>query len=215
MSRQTSAFTSMTPPVSPRTTTGTTPTIAQKMSLVEVSEFYQTYPMQAAVLTCGVKASLADFIAQLKSSSENFELRRNFAYVIYGGIFVGLMAHLEYDHLFPLMFGPGRGHVVEKVIFDDFVSAPLMWLPPAYLIKAMVYDYSLEEGLQKYWNDIQNNSLLQRYWTVWVPAQSISFSVVPDHLRVAWMASISFFWFIMFSTLASKTDEENAVAAEE
>jgi protein Mpv17 len=183
------------------------------MSLQEVSDFYQTYPMQSAVLTCGVKASLADGVAQLKSSPI-FQLRRNFAYVIYGGIFIGLMAHMEYDHLFPLMFGEGHGHVVEKVLFDDFVSAPLMWLPPAYLIKAMVYDYSLEEGLQKYWYDIQNNALLQRYWTIWVPAQSISFSVVPDHLRVAFMASVSFFWIIMLSTLSSKSDEDNLVTVE-
>jgi hypothetical protein len=126
------------------------------MSLEEVSDFYQTYPMQAAVLTCGVKASLADGIAQFKSPAM-FELRRNFAYVMYGGIFVGFMAHMEYDHLFPIMFGPEHGHIVEKVLFDNFVSAPLMWLPPAYLIKAMVYDYSLKEGLQKYINDVQDH----------------------------------------------------------
>jgi hypothetical protein len=64
------------------------------MTLTEVSNFYETYPMEAAVLTCGFKASLADVVAQLKSTS-SLEPRRNVAYVLYGGIFVGLMAHLE------------------------------------------------------------------------------------------------------------------------
>jgi len=102
--------------------------------------------------------------------------------------------------------------IAEKVIFDDFVSAPLMWLPPAYFIKAMVYDYPLKEGLENYITDIKENQLLQRYWTVWLPAQSVSFSVVPEHLRVAFMASISFFWFIIFSTVASKNDGDDEVA---
>ena len=115
-----------------------------------------------------------------------------------------MMCHLEYNVLFPQIFGTEHTvkTIVEKVIFDDFISAPLVWLPPAYLIKSWVYDYSMKEGLQKYWRDIQDNSLLTKYWTIWVPAQSISFSVIPDHLRVAFMASISFFWFILFSTVS-------------
>jgi len=177
------------------------------MTLSDVSDFYQDFPMQAAVLTCGVKASAADCIAQLKATN-TLEFRRNVAYVLYGGIFVGLMCHMEYDYLFPFMFGTEHTFkiIAEKVVFDDFISAPLFWLPPAYLIKALVYDYPMKEGLEKYVNDIRDNGLLWKYWTIWVPAQSISFSVVPDHLRVAFMASISFFWFILFSSLASKSD---------
>mmetsp|Transcript_53205 Transcript_53205/g.64135 ORF Transcript_53205/g.64135 Transcript_53205/m.64135 type:complete len:269 (-) Transcript_53205:198-1004(-) len=185
----------------------------------EISDFYLNYPVQSAILTCGVKASLADGIAQYKEtvalSKDEFgiELRRNVAYIIYGGIFIGFACHLEYDILFPLLFGYENGlmTIVEKVIFDDFVSAPLFWLPPAYLIKALVYEHSLQDGLQKYFEDIRHNSLLRKYWTVWIPAQSISFSVIPDHLRVAWMASVSFFWFIILSTIASKNDGDNSM----
>jgi len=189
------------------------------MTLADVSELYQTYPLQSAILTCGFKASIADGIAQLKAISSlninNIEMRRNLAYIAYGGIFVGLMCHMEYNHLFPLMFGTEQSLaiVAEKVIFDCFVSAPLMWLPPAYLIKALVYDYPMQEGLEKYVTDVKTNGLLWKYWSVWVPAQSISFSVVPDHLRVAFMAFVSFFWFIMFSTLSSKGDTHNTKAS--
>ena len=183
------------------------------MTLGDVSEFYATYPLQSAVLTCGFKASVADGIAQVRSSNPlsqfNIEMRRNLAYVLYGGIFIGLMCHLEYDHLFPFLFGTEQSLkiIAEKVIFDDFISAPLMWLPPAYFIKAVIYDYPLKEGLEKYITDIKDNELLMRYWSIWVPAQTISFSVIPDHLRVAFMASVSFFWFILFSTVSSKNDD--------
>ena len=218
-----------------RRTLPTSSTTARSMSLQEVSDLYAQFPMQSAILTCGVKASVADTISQFKDSvaaqssdikgklqknlpqqsedgSFNWEFRRNLAYVLYGGIFVGLMCHLEYNVLFPVLFGSEHSTktIFEKVIFDDFVSAPLMWLPPAYLIKAWVYDYSMMEGLQKYWRDVKDNSLLTKYWTIWVPAQTISFSVIPDHLRVAFMASVSFFWFILFSSVShdeGSTDE--------
>lgn len=226
------------------------------MGLTEVSEFYADFPLQSAVLTCGVKASVADVIAQLNtdtppteetedeasatamttamettmeeydldmSAIANLEWRRNLAYIIYGGIFVGLMCHLEYDYAFPFMFARNgvdyavQQHVpqtiVSEILFDNFISGPLLWLPPAYLIKAVIYDYPLKEGLEKYVYDIKENGLLKQYWKIWLPAQTVSFSVVPDHLRVPFMASISFFWFILFSSLSSKKDEADAADA--
>lgn len=180
------------------------------MSFNDVSNFYADFPLQAAVLTCGVKASVADGIAQVRAQSgwDDLEFRRNVAYILYGGIFIGAFCHIEYDILFPMLFGTEHSLLtsLKEVLLDNFVSAPLLWLPPAYLIKAVVYDYSLGEGLQKYADDVMKNGLLQKYWTIWLPAQSISFTVVPDHLRVAFMASVSFFWFILFSTVSSSSN---------
>ena len=194
------------------------------MSLSDVSDFYAQFPLQAAVLTCGVKASAADGIAQARAPragawdwGEDLEFRRNLAYVLYGGIFVGALCHYEYDVVFPLLFGDegGMWTAAKEVLLDCFVSAPLVWLPPAYLIKAVVYDYPLTEGLQKYRDDVLENGLLQKYWTIWVPAQSVSFTVVPDHLRVAFMAAVSFFWFILFSTVSSNGGSAGAGASED
>lgn len=188
-------------------------TSALPMSLMDVSDFYADFPLQAAVLTCGVKASVADGIAQVRKPSfgclDDLEVRRNLAYIVYGGIFVGAMCHYEYDVIFPLLFGNDHSlwTSMREVLFDVFVSGPLLWLPPAYLIKAVMYDYPLQEGLQKYANDVMKNGLLLKYWAVWLPAQSISFTVVPDHLRIVFMASVSFFWFILFSTVASATSD--------
>jgi len=186
------------------------------MSLSDVSEFYADFPLQAAVLTCGIKASVADGIAQIRSLEsplrklEDIEFRRNLAYVLYGGIFIGALCHYEYDVMFPILFGieHNLSTSIKEVLFDNFISGPIMILPPSYLIKAIIYDYSLREGLQKYVNDIKSNGLLLKYWSIWIPAQSVSFTVVPDHLRVVFMASVSFFWFILFSTVSSSSDEK-------
>lgn len=255
-------------PAAPTSPCATHPSSARKafssmalryMSLEQVSDFYQNFPLQSAVLTCGVKASVADTIAQVKPQieennnsknalttphheeaqtlhhekfviSENktkktnridWEARRNLAYVLYGGIFVGIMSHVEYSCVFPFLFGTEKTAVIttEKVFFDNLIAAPIMWLPPAYFIKAWVYGNDddnkgiLAEGLEKYLVDVKENNLLWKYWAIWFPAQSVSFSVVPDHLRVAFMASISFFWFILFSTVSSQGDNVNAKAS--
>ena len=207
---------------SPTTTPKTT---ALQMSLSDVSDFYAQNPLQAAVLTCGVKASVADGIAQIRALADgarsnkwqidDLEFRRNIAYVLYGGIFIGALCHYEYDVLFPILFGTEHSlwTSLQEVLFDNFVSGPLVWLPPAYIIKAVVYDYPLQEGLQKYINDVKNEGLLEKYWSIWIPAQGISFTVVPDHLRVVFMASVSFFWFILFSTVASGSNSADEVNA--
>ena len=87
-----------------------------------------------------------------------------------------------------------------------------MWLPPAYLVKAVLYNYSFKEGLEKYWADIKEGLLL-KYWALWLPALSFSFSTVPDHLRVAFMAVVSFFWFIIFSASSAETEAAAKEAA--
>ena len=209
------------------------------MSFTDVSNFYADFPLQAAVLTCGVKASVADGIAQARpiaikkkqqtndindqenptfidfstlssnyttnSWIDDLEFRRNVAYIIYGGLFIGALCHYEYDVLFPILFGTEHTFLtsIKEVLFDNFITAPIVWLPPAYFVKAVMYNYSLTEGLNRYINDITKNGLLKKYWTVWLPAQSVSFTVVPDHLRVVFMACISFFWFILFSTVSA------------
>jgi len=136
---------------------------------------------------------------------DDLEFRRNIAYIIYGGIFIGALCHYEYDVLFPILFGTEHNLVtsIKEVLFDNFITAPIVWLPPAYFVKAVMYNYSLTEGLNRYINDITKNGLLKKYWTVWLPAQSVSFTVVPDHLRVVFMACVSFFWFILFSTVSA------------
>ena len=204
--------------------TKSTSTSLNAFGMEDVSHLYEIYPLQSAIVTCGVKASVADAIAQVQaflklqqaSSNDddddnnelNLEFKRNIAYFIYGSMFVGAMCHVEYNILFPYLFGTSHDWttVIKKVMFDDFISGPWLWLPPAYFIKAIMLDYPLSEGWQKYVHDVKHEGLLLKYWALWIPAQSITFSVIPDHLRVAFMASVSFFWFILFSALSANSD---------
>ena len=198
------------------------------MLLAGLNSFYMSYPLLSAVTTCSVKGCLADCIAQrrndaaveagngddesslaeAKSSNEpKFSFRRNAAYVLYGGGVLGVFSDLMFNYVYPFLFGGLGGivHLTAVVVFDNMVTAPLLWLPPVYCVKAILYGQSLKSGIQKYCNDVKQNGLLKQYWTVWFPAQLFNFSLVPAHLRIAFMAAISFFWMIILSCISSNS----------
>lgn len=172
-----------------------------------------------------VKSSMADAFAQFlaakkpefsslgeRSRSMPFDNMRNLSLFVYGGIYLGCGQELIYNHLFTILFGAKTTlrTVMAKVSFDMFVVQPLISLPIAYIIKALVMNESMKTAKNRYFADIRHNNLLQSCWMVWIPAQTVVFTVIPTHLRITFMASVSFFWLVLFSTIsaASKKGEK-------
>jgi protein Mpv17 len=207
----------------------------QSAILTAVDSFFRTSPYAAAGLLCGVKASAADFIAQRrqfhKRGSEDAEIQmkedgslavekpkpdllRNLAYIVYGSIYQGITQEYVYNHLYPVFFGAGTDirTVLIKVGFDLTIQTTLFTLPIAYLSKALIYRYSFREAFRRYFDDIRNHGLLIKYFALWGPVQCMTFSIIPEHFRIPFVAIVSFFWLIILSSIASKTpvmdDEE-------
>ena len=192
-----------------------------------IDNFYRSMPMQSAFLTCGLKGSVADALAQRingccnesvegdKTGLNQFSIERNLAYVIYGGLYTGIAQHVLLNELFPLVFGTDQSlnTGIVEVLANNFVIGPLISLPVMYLTKAIVCNYSLEEGMKKYIDDVQHNGLLAKYWALWVPVQGITFGVVPEHLRVLFMASVSFFWFIILSLVSEGEESQSELSS--
>ena len=181
-----------------------------------INAFYLSYPFISAVTTCSVKGCLADFIAQKRNSAdgdndetkptkEPFSFRRNAAYILYGGGILGVFCDIMYNYAYPFLFGglDGIVQLIAIVTFDNFVTAPLLWLPPVYFVRAILYGDPLKSGFRKYIDDIKLRGLLTKYWTIWWPAQIVNFSLVPAHLRIAFMAGVSFFWLIILSCVSN------------
>lgn len=115
------------------------------------------------------------------------------------------------------MFGAGTSLtiVLSKVCFDLLVQTTLVTLPVAYLTKALVYQYKASKAMKLYWNDIRNEGLLNKYFMLWGPVQCLTFSVVPEHFRVSFIACVSFFWLIILSKLSSKATAPKIVAQQQ
>lgn len=181
-----------------------------------INLFFSQYPFAAAFMVCATKASAADAVAQKKArmsvleeeEKAPFNRRRNFAFLLYGGAYQGMFQELLYNTAFPLLFGEGGGAImaVRKVSFDMLVITPFLCLPVVYIIKAVVFEQTFSQGVGLYINDVKNNKLLFKYWAVWIPVQSMTFTIVPIQYRITFIAAFSFFWLILLSTISSKTN---------
>ena len=270
------------------TTTTQLESLSASMALTAIDTFWKTSPYAAAAITCGIKGSVADLVAQkffsttpqltsdedkddrmaagtagIPSSSATAERsrkvgftsvpstttirrsstavgmtsssasiissqrrrskrnrikadwKRNLAYTVYGSIYQGIMQEYIFNTLYPMFFGYGTdmATVAMKVTFNLLVHAPFITIPIAYIVKALLYKESFQQAFTKYWNDIRYNGLLTKFFMVWGPVQSITFSIVPEHWRVTFIAIISFFWMVILSSTASKPTHTSPVTS--
>ena len=87
------------------------------------------------------------------------------------------------------------------------VQTTLLTLPSLYASKAVIEGFSLQEAGRQYIYDIQNQGLLQKFYILWGPVLTLTFSVVPEHLRVTFIAAVSFFWLIILSNISNNERE--------
>lgn len=146
------------------------------------------------------------------------DMSRNFAFIFYGGLYSGLAQQFFYTVLFPEWFGHAHSWqtVAMEVGTDMLVIGPFMCLPIAYMVKtAFTDDLTVENvklGLEKYVEDVKLRGLLFKYWAVWIPAQSLTFSVIPEHFRILFVAAISFFWMFILSSTSASTEDPSVEA---
>ena len=172
--------------------------------------FYKAKPYEAAFLTCAVKAFAADAVAQFRIEKvQSLKWKRAAAFVAYGGLYQGVAQYFIFNRVYPALFGHGTdlATVAAEVAFDQLVTTPLLCLPVAYLVKAVVYQYPLHVGLKRYVADARRD-LLWKYWGIWTPVTALVFSLVPEYLRIPVIASVSFFWLILLSNITGRAKTE-------
>jgi len=89
------------------------------------------------------------------------------------------------------------------VSFDCLIQTTVITLPVAYLVKATIYRYSFRKAMTLYVIDVKKRGLLKKYFSLWAPVNCLTFSVVPEHYRVTWIACVSFFWLMILSSISS------------
>jgi Mpv17 / PMP22 family len=60
--------------------------------------------------------------------------------------------------------------------------------------------YKIQHGVEQYMYDVTHQKILLKYWILWIPIKCITFTIVPHHLRIAFIAIVSFFWMIILSS---------------
>lgn len=180
------------------------------------------YPLVSAFIMCAFKASAADIIAQISEKTSGtthsfrsfFSYKRNFAFLLYGGLYTGMAQEILYNGIYPILFGYDTKLLTaaKKALFENFVIMPFLALPIAYIIKSPFYKLTFKQGFDKYVDDVKNQGLLKQAWSIWIPVQLIVFTVIPPQLRVVFVAMVSFFWFVLFSRITAKGEKAAASA---
>ena len=125
-----------------------------------------------------------------------------------------------YSTVFPDWFGDGGDwqSVAWQVAFDMAVIGPFLCLPVAYIVKSLVNTTGdntlsalerMQQSLDKYVEDVMERGLLLKYWALWIPVQTLTFGVVPQHFRVAFVALVSFFWVTILSSISAATSSQS------
>ena len=143
-----------------------------------------------------------------EEKEETVDVRRNVAFITYGALYQGLTQEFIYNHVYPIWFGTGTDFVTvfDKVAFSLLVQTTLLTLPSLYIIKSLIEQTSINTAFDKYWNDIQNQQLLQKFYLLWGPVLTLTFSVIPEQYRVTFIAAISFFWLIILSGISNNVN---------
>jgi len=169
-------------------------------------------PLSANSITAGAISALGDILAQWiearVSGSAGYKLNfiRLAAFAISGMIFVGPYLHAFYSGLWALggqlerRYNASKGlKILLQVIIDQTVGV-IVFFPLYYYVyeyaEAMVALRNLGPVAARATSKIQSEiiSVLMTNWAVWIPAQIITFSFIPEHLRVIVVNVVSVFW---------------------
>lgn len=154
--------------------------------------------------------------------SSSIDLSRNIAFIVYGGLYQGLFQEFIYSEVFPRMFTEQTAMTVAmQVGIDMLLIGPFICLPLAYVFKALfIRDEEQEQqgnllsqlqgGMDKYVEDITERNLLFTFWALWGPVKTLTFTVIPMHYRIAFIALVSFFWMFILSTVSSSTSSTSS-----
>ena len=165
-------------------------------------ELSSRHPYSVAFGSCTFKGTIADALSQrVVEGRSEMDWKRTAVFAFYGGWYCGWFQHALYNVAYARLFGLDTSLVnaARKVAVDCVVHVPIICFPVYYAYKHTFYDGDgAAAGLKRYVGDGETPGeaydMCRRYYTVWVPANLLVFTVVPVPLRIGFIATTSLGW---------------------
>ncbi|KAG1676049.1 hypothetical protein FOA52_014914 [Chlamydomonas sp. UWO 241] len=177
------------------------------------------WPRSTAVVTTTLKTTGADAFAQLVvEKNEVMDWKRNAVFTAFGFGYLGVWQYYLYNTLFrswckPITSVVGHwGSAPVKVFLDQAIHHPLLYFPTFYVLKGSIEGRHPIDSIKRSFVDLPEN--VKACWAVWVPAQLVNFSVVPHHLRIPFVALVSFLWTVIISGMRGRIEQVAPVPEE-
>lgn len=162
-------------------------------------------PVCTSAAITSFKAWSADLMMQkLVEKRETVDVRRSLLFASFGLLYQGGVQYWMYNVLFERVLFPGRGlrNTVAKIAASNLVADPVFFFPVFYSMREVMmshksFDVAVPAALQKY----KENCVTDWFnsWAIWVPAHSVTYTIVPPHLRMPWIAAVSFGYVCILS----------------
>ena len=193
------------------------------------NELVRRHTLATGVCTAAVKGAAAEATSQM-IVGHPFEADRTIAFGLWNGAYCGGFAFWLYNVQFParwpLVLANGlahpraRLHTALMVGADNFIFTPFFCLPSYYAFHSLVESAHrgldagfVRRGLERYRDEFVPT--VQLSLSLWIPIHTLTFSVVPTHLRVHWSACCSFLTLMCFSALQGKLERARPHASHE
>lgn len=168
-------------------------------------------PFTVGVMTTGLKTSAADLFAQkVIERREHVDWKRQVIFTTFGFAYLGAFQYYLYNNLFSRMcahltarFGHW-GTAPIKTFLDQCIHHPFVYFPCFMSMKTVMEGKPISVAVTKYRTEIWDS--VKALWSVWIPAQIVNFGVVPRHLRIPYVAAVSFGWTVIYSVMQGKFD---------
>jgi len=161
-------------------------------------------PHHSAAAISSVRGILGDSIAQRLEGSNSFDARRTATYVSWSNLVAELYTRpwncFVVERCFPAFVGEvlSLRNLLASVAIDNFLLSPLVYYPLFYLYKdAASGCFDFRKALAQYRRELWPQ--LRLLWKVWIPANLVSFALVPPHLRVAYNGLVGTLWVLALS----------------
>lgn len=167
-------------------------------------------PFKTSVIVTTVKAGVADLMVQrLVERREQVDKRRLVTFLIFGCVYQGCFQYCVINLWLEKLF-PGRSllQTTRKIAAVNFIADPVFFFPCFYTLKEALARYAqcstdilsldtLRAAFSKY----SDNCLAdwRNTWATWIPGHCMTYGVLPMHLRMPWVAAMSFGYLSLLS----------------
>ena len=164
-------------------------------------------PLKSSIIITTVKAGVADLFVQTAIEQQReVDHRRLATFVIFGccyqGCFQYWMFNIAVERIFP---GRALRSTLQKILAVNLVGDPVFFFPCFYTLKEMLARKPSEvlkfDTLRCALSNYYDNCFIdwRNTWATWLPGHAVTYGVLPMHLRMPWVAGVSFGYLALLS----------------
>lgn len=181
--------------------------------------FSERYLLVTNIGLCVSLSALGDLLQQsvkrARGLAKNHDLVRT-KNMSLAAVSMGVICHYWYLWLDRFLPGFSLRVVMKKVIWDQIVLSPIMWV--TYFVVLGLLEQSGYERFHERLTD-KGGKLYLAEWIVWPPAQVFNFYFLPTRFRVLYdnIVSLGFDWYssYLLNDHGVTNSESNSVSSEE